>query len=320
MNHPYEILTPETILAALHAAGFYSDGGLLALNSYENRVYAFRDDDKNRFVVKFYRPARWSLQQIQEEHDFLFHLLDAGLDVIAPLRRDERSVFDCNGFYFAVFVQRGGRALDTSDGVQLDMIGRTIGRLHYAAQSFPFRFRPTLSVDHFAASALAITLQSPLLPATLMSRYQTVAETVLQRCRQRYAALPDLSWISCHGDLHVGNILWTGETVLLCDFDDARTAPAIQDLWMLIHSRYERDRVIDEYETFNEFDWRQCALIEVQRSLRMIQYTGWLAARWNDPTFPRHFPWFGGEHYFLEQISALNGQLSLIEEDAVKAM
>lgn len=312
MSHPYERLTPDTILSALESAGFYSDGGLLALNSYENRVYAFRDDDKNRFVVKFYRPNRWSSAQIQEEHDFLFHLFNAELDVIAPLQRDGKSLFEYADFLFAVFAQRGGRALDTSDTVQLEMIGRTIGRLHFAAQSFPFQYRESLTVDSFAAPALKTTLQSTLLPAHLLPRYQTVAESVLQQCRARYAALPDLSLLSCHGDMHMGNILWTGETILLCDFDDARTAPAIQDLWMLSNTPYERDVLIDEYETFNEFDWRQWPLVEVQRSLRMIQYTGWLAARWTDPTFPRHFPWFGTEHYFVEQIAALTLQAEIL--------
>ncbi len=315
MSHPYEQLTPDLILNALEAAGFYADGSLLALNSYENRVYAFRDDDKQRFVVKFYRPQRWSAAQIQEEHAFIAHLQAAELDVIAPLQRDGCSLFSHADFYFAVYPQRGGRALDTSDDTQLEIIGRTIGRLHAAAEHFSFRHRPVLTVDQFALPALQQTVQSNTVPSHLLTRYQSVAESVLHVCRQRYAALPDLTWLSCHGDMHIGNILWTGEHTLLCDFDDARTAPAIQDLWMLAHSAHERDVLVSEYETFYEFDWRQWSLQEVQRSLRMIQYTGWLAARWADPTFPRHFPWFGSEAYFLEQIHALEQQRELLEGD-----
>ncbi|MGO2562614.1 MAG: phosphotransferase, partial [Pseudoalteromonas nigrifaciens] len=70
-------LTPDLILDAIESVGIYVESGLLALNSYENRVYQFVAEGGKRYVVKFYRPERWSEEQIQEEHDFAFELAEA---------------------------------------------------------------------------------------------------------------------------------------------------------------------------------------------------------------------------------------------------
>lgn len=311
----YAALEPETILQALASAGFHGDGGLQTLNSFENRVYAFRDDHKNRFVAKFYRPGRWSRAQIQEEQDFLFYLHERELPVLLPLRHaDNRCVFEHENFLFTVSPQRGGRALDGQDPVQLEILGRSIGRLHAAAEHFPFRFRERLEVEHYAGRARLATLASAQLPAAYAERYAQLSQHLLTLCQNKIAAFSGLEYISCHGDMHAGNILWTGSEVLMVDFDDARTAPAIQDLWMLASDNAARDILVDAYEDFMEFDWRQWQLAEAMRSLRMVQYTGWLAARWSDPTFPRHFPWFATAKYFEEQIVALQQQIDLLED------
>lgn len=318
-THAYAALTPDTILSALESVGWLPEAALQALNSFENRVYSFRDEsaaDGSKYVVKFYRPQRWRPEQIQEEHDFLFELADTDIPVIAPIKRDGISLFSAFGFSFAVFPQRGGRPFETGNEEQLAIMGRTAGRLHAVAQQRGFQQRERLDVDQFARPALAATLASPLLPGHLAAAYQVAAERVLSACEQQLQRLHDVNWQRCHGDLHPGNILWTGDGVLLIDFDDCRTAPAVQDLWMLAHTANERALLVAEYENFCDFDWREWQLAEVFRGLRLVQYGGWLAQRWSDPTFPRHFPWFGGESYFAGQISLLSEQLEAIQDSA----
>ena len=316
-RHVYAGLTPDAILLALESAGWLPEAALHPLNSFENRVYSFRDESTNesvssKFVVKFYRPGRWSRAQILEEHAFLFELADTDIPVIAPERRDGLSLFEHSGFLFAVFPQRGGRPFEAGNGAQLEVMGRTVGRLHAVAQQKTFAVRERLDVEHFARPALQATLQSPLLPSHLLARYRSAAEQLLDSCDAQLQRLHDVSWQRCHGDLHPGNIFWTGDGVLLMDFDDCRTAPAVQDLWMLANTPAERALLISEYENFCDFDWREWQLAEVFRGLRLVQYGGWLAQRWDDPTFPRHFPWFGGEHYFAGQISLLTEQRDAI--------
>lgn len=311
-QHVYAGLTPDTILLALESAGFLPEAALHPLNSFENRVYSFRDDDGGKFVVKFYRPGRWRRDQIQEEHAFLFELADTDIPVIAPVQRDGNSVFEASGFLFAVFPQRGGRPFEAGNEAQLEVMGRTVGRLHAVAQQCAFTVRERLDVEQFARPALAETLQSPLLPAHLRTAYQRAAETLLDACSAQLQRLHDVAWQRCHGDLHPGNILWTGDGVLLIDFDDCRTAPAVQDLWMLAHTPAERALLVSEYENFCDFDWREWQLAEVFRGLRLVQYCGWLAQRWHDPTFPRHFPWFGGDSYFAGQINLLQEQTDAV--------
>lgn len=321
-QHVYAGLTPDAILQSLEQAGWQPDAALHALNSFENRVYSFRDESAaaetsgQKFVVKFYRPGRWSQAQIQEEHDFLFELADTEIPVIVPERRDGISVFTANGFLFAVFAQRGGRPFEAGNDEQLAVMGRTVGRLHAAAQQKNFVVRERLDVAQFARPALAASLQSRMLPAHLQQRYGDVAQQLLSLCEQQLQRLHDVNWQRCHGDLHPGNILWTGDGVLLIDFDDCRTAPAVQDLWMLAHTPAERALLVSEYETFCDFDWREWQLAEVFRGLRLVQYCGWLAQRWDDPTFPRHFPWYGGDAHFAGQIMLLQEQCEAINDAA----
>lgn len=313
LTHAYAALTPDCILHALESVGFAPDTALQAMNSYENRVYAFRDGEGDKQVVKFYRPKRWNLLQINEEHRFLFELADADVPVILPHVRDGVSCFDFQEFYFAVFPQRGGRAFEAGNQEQLAIMGRTAGRLHACAQTRPFSARPKLNVEQFVQPALNAATRSTMLPARWRDDYQLLSTELAELCDEWLQRLPEQSWQRCHGDLHPGNILWTGDGVLLVDFDDCRTAPAVQDLWMLADSIEDRALLIDEYERFCEFDWSQWRFAEVLRSMRLMQYTGWLAERWSDPTFPRHFPWFAHDNYFADHIQQLQEQLRLLQ-------
>jgi hypothetical protein len=126
-----------------------------------------------------------------------------------------------------------------------------------------------------------------------------------------------------HGDLHGGNILCRNGALWLVDFDDCRRAPAVQDLWMLLAGeRHERVAQLDElaegYEEFHDFPHRELALIEPLRTLRIMHHAGWIASRWEDPAFPRYFPWFNTPRYWSEHVLELREQLAALDEEPLR--
>ncbi len=137
---------------------------------------------------------------------------------------------------------------------------------------------------------------------------------------------PAIQTIRLHGDCHPGNILWTpeGSTTQapgphFVDLDDARSGPAVQDLWMLLSGdRRQRtlqlSALLDGYEQFRSFDRRELALIEPLRTLRLVHYSAWLARRWDDPAFPAAFPHFGTSAYWHEQLQLLQEQIEMMQE------
>ena len=61
---PFVNLTPDAVMDAIESVGPRCDGRLMALNSFENRVYQLGvegDGADDRFLIaKFYRPGRWT--------------------------------------------------------------------------------------------------------------------------------------------------------------------------------------------------------------------------------------------------------------------
>src|SRR3954463_16742436 len=135
--HPYSRLTPDLVLNSLDAAGLRCDGRLLALNSYENRVYQVGVEDGGLVVAKFYRPGRWSDAQILEEHAFALELAEAEIPVVAPSAFDGRTLLEAEGFRLAVLPGRGGRAPELEDPDTLEWLGRFIGRIHAIGAARP---------------------------------------------------------------------------------------------------------------------------------------------------------------------------------------
>ena len=322
-GHPYAALSPDTVLDAVEAAGFRPDGHLLALNSYENRVYQVGLDDGAPLVAKFYRPARWSDEVIREEHDFAAALAEAEIPVVAPLRdAGGESLFRHAGFRFALFPRRGGRTPDLDDPDHLEWLGRYLGRIHQLGAAKDFAHRPRLDVDGYAGSAARLLLAGGWLPLELAGRYRGVTEALLEACRHAIGGAERIRWIRLHGDCHPGNILWTDAGPHFVDLDDCRMGPAIQDLWMLLSgNRDERALQLaflrEGYETFHALDPRELPLIEPLRALRMIHYAGWLARRWDDPAFPLAFPWFGTPQYWQDHVASLEVQLAALDEPAL---
>ena len=319
MSHPYERLTPDLILDAIESTGLQPDGHLLALNSYENRVLQVGIEDQPPMVAKFYRPLRWSDDAIVEEHRFSSELAAQEIPIVAPWQQDGAGpLFRHEGFRFALFPRRGGRAPEPGDLDQLEWIGRFIGRIHLAGQAQPFAYRPSLDVATMGWTARESVLQSPLLPPHEREGYAGASEALLSQIERRFATVGAQA-IRLHGDCHHGNILWTDAGPHFVDLDDCRNGPAIQDLWMLLNGdRGERtvqlSAMLDGYSMFHELDPRELALIEPLRGLRMVHYSGWLANRWQDPAFPAAFTWVESPHYWSQHIQDLRQQLDVLSE------
>ena len=325
MSHPYLDLTPDLILDAVESTGVRSDGRLLALNSYENRVYQVGIEDGKPLIAKFYRPQRWTVAQILEEHVFAQELASAEIPVVPPLNWQGATLHTHANFQFALFERRGGRAPELDFPEVREIIGRFLGRIHMVGKAKPFDERPTLDITSFGKLPRNWLISQSFIPADLVAAWKSVADQALEEIAKCYARAGDIALIRLHGDCHLGNILYTDDGPHFVDFDDCRMGPAIQDLWMLLSGTREemtiqlRD-VMEGYEDFADFDPRELHLIEALRTLRMIHYSYWLASRADDPAFQVAFPWFFGadsQRYWQNQILALREQVALMQETPI---
>lgn len=318
---PYHDLTPDVILDAVESFGLLPTGSLLALNSYENRVYqvGIEAADARFIIAKFYRPARWSDEAIQEEHGFSLELAEREIPVVAPLASaDGATLHRHAGFRFALFPRRGGHWPELEDAENRLRIGRFLGRIHAVGAVRPFRHRPRVDVESYGVAAYRFLLDGGFIPAQMAGQYRDLVEHILAQVRARFAEAGEVNYIRLHGDCHPGNILWTDTGAHFVDLDDCRNGPAIQDLWMLLSGERRQQTeqlsdVVEGYEEFYDFDRRELHLIEPLRALRLIYYAYWLAKRWEDPAFPQAFPWFGTERYWEEQVLTLREQAERLE-------
>ncbi|WP_447594665.1 serine/threonine protein kinase [Aquipseudomonas campi] len=322
MPHPFATLTPDLVLDAVESLGYLSDARVLALNSYENRVYQVGIEDETPLIAKFYRPARWSDAAIREEHSFSAELAECDVPVVAPLVRDGETLFEHAGFRFALFPRRGGRAPEPGNLDQLYRLGQLLGRLHAVGASRPFEHREALAVPNFGHASLATLLDGNFIPRSLLPAYESVARDLLKRLDALFASVR-YTPIRLHGDCHPGNLLHRDDAFHVVDLDDCRMGPAVQDLWMMLAGeRHERlsqlAELVDGYQEFHDFASRELPLIEGLRALRLMHYSAWLARRWDDPAFPMSFPWFGTERYWGEQILMLREQLAALDEEPLK--
>ena len=317
----YQALTPDLILDAIESVGIYPETGLLALNSYENRVYQFRCDNGVRYVVKFYRPERWSNEQILEEHEFSQSLFDEEIPVATPIIINGRSLHEYKGFRFALFPSIGGRSFEVDNLEQLEATGRFIGRIHQYSQQGKFAHRDLVNPQVLGDESLLWLKESGHVPSSLVLPYFTIVEQVLDKSKEIWAKQSPKQ-IRLHGDLHPGNILWTPDGPGFVDLDDARTGPAIQDLWMMVtgdrpQKLLQLEILLEAYEEFCDFDAKELTLIEPLRAMRMLHYNAWLSRRWEDPAFPMNFPWYGEEKYWEQQILSFKEQLAVLDEPAL---
>ncbi len=328
---PFDGLTPDLILAAIESIGYLTDGRILALNSYENRVYQVGIDDsaadetgadkKAPLIAKFYRPQRWSDAQILEEHQFTQELADQELPVVPPIAMDGQTLFRYQNYRFSLCPRKGGHAPELDNLDHLLVLGRLLGRIHAVGGTQHFQHRQCLNIN--IAKENVDFLHENFMPAELKIPYYTLCEDVIGKITAVFSQVGEVPTIRLHGDCHIGNILWRDNNAHFVDFDDAITGPAIQDLWMFLSG--ERDyrlsqiaEIADGYNEFNDFPTQQLGLIEALRSLRIINYSAWLAKRWHDPAFPMNFPWFNSERFWSEHILELREQLAAMDEEPLQ--
>ena len=319
----YENLTPELMLDAVESRGYRCDGRLLALNSYENRVYQLWLEDGSSLVAKFYRPGRWSREALLEEHAFARELVEREIPVVAPLASGGETLSEHEGFPFALYPKRPGRAPELEDPETLRGLGRFIARIHAVGALQPFEHRPAIDIASFGREPTRYVLEHDFVPRELAATYESVVDDVLGRVELAYERAGRVRPIRLHGDCHSGNILWTEEGPHFVDLDDARMGPAIQDIWMWLSGERESrqvqlDAVIKGYREFHDFNPAELWLIEALRTLRLIHYSGWLAQRWDDPAFPASFPFFNTQRYWQDQILALREQAAALDESAIE--
>lgn len=315
----FQALGPDDILGPLEALGFETDGRFLALSSYENRVYRVGLEDGEPVVAKFYRPARWSDEAILEEHAFTLELAGQEIPVVPPFAREGRTLHHSGPFRFAVFPCRGGRAPELDQPGVRRQLGRLVARMHLQGERRPFRHRPAIDIETYGRESWRYLVEAGFIPVELVATYESVAEHLLVNVAACFERAGPVRRLRLHGDFHPGNVLADGEELFIVDFDDVRTGPAVQDLWMFLSGGREEQapqlaELLAGYEEFRRFDARELHLVEALRSLRIMHYAAWIARRWEDPAFRTAFPWFDSARYWDEHILALREQAALTQE------
>jgi Ser/Thr protein kinase RdoA (MazF antagonist) len=325
-NHPFEALTPDLVMDALASVGLCADGRLMALNSFENRVYLAHLESDHQYadpsdptdptapdavVLKFYRPERWSAAELMADD----------IPVIGPLRLNGETLHGWQGFRFSVSPRRGGRRPELDDVDVLEWTGRFLARIHTVGARAAFQHRPALNTSTFGQDSAQWLLAHNIIPIDVQSAWQMACDDAIKLINE--SGVDTAKTLRLHGDCHPGNILWTpaGQPQSgphFVDLDDARTGPAVQDLWMLLSGeRREQTQalsaLLDGYEQVRAFDRSELALIEPLRTLRLIHYSAWLARRWQDPIFPINFPWFGSRDYWQGQVHLLVDQIEAMQ-------
>ncbi len=325
-------LTQDRVLDAVEASGFRCTGRCLALNSYENRVYEIELEDdgpaetppkhaiSRRRVVKFYRPGRWTREQILEEHEFLLDLLENEVPVVAPLRFEDGETLhrtQAGDLWYALFPKVGGRIPDEMDADQLQWLGRLLARIHNIGATKRAPNRLCLTPDTYGLANLEFLLKGNWIPESYRERYES---TVRELCRMAAPLFATTTPFRIHGDCHRNNLLWGTQGPFFLDFDDMVTGSPVQDVWLLVPGRDEETKLnlgafLEGYEEMRTFDRSSLRLIEYLRALRYIHFAAWMARRWEDPAFPRAFPFFNTPKYWEDQTRDLMEQLGRVQSD-----
>lgn len=323
-NFDFSTLGPDLILDAIESVGIFPESGLLALNSYENRVYQFKADDGKRYVVKFYRPVRWTDEQILEEHTFSYSLLEHDVPLVAPMTIDGETLFKYKEFRFCLYHSVGGRMFELDNLDQLEWLGRILGKLHKASATTLFSSRETINIEQELLSSTEIIRQVNFIPPYLQNTFFSDLDLLTQRTLQHTNS--NYQTIRLHGDCHAGNLLWQSHDghndAIMVDFDDCLNGPAIQDVWMMLSGDRQQklmqlDVIINAYEEFHKFNHAEFSLIEPLRARRMVNYMAWISKRWSDPAFPRNFSWFATDKYWEQQILAMKEQVAALNEQTL---
>jgi Ser/Thr protein kinase RdoA (MazF antagonist) len=310
---PYATLTPNLVLDAVAACGLWPDGRLLALNSYENRVWQVGLEDASPVVAKFYRPGRWSDEAIAEEHAFSRELAAEDWPLVAPLAFDGETLLRHGGFRYALTPRHGGRAPSLESAEQLTWMGRLIARMHVVGARATFAHRGRIDRASLIEQPSHAVLGSRLLPDALQTAYRAAVQRLDDQVAARFDAVGPLRQLRLHGDCHPGNVLWTDAGPHFVDLDDTRMGPAVQDLWMLASDERAMLALLDGYTQMRDFDHAELALIPALRAMRQVHHAGWIAQRWHDPAFPAAFPFAAEPRWWEQHIADLHELASDLE-------
>ena len=319
-SESYSQLDPDTIINAVESLGYLSDQRILALNSYENRVYQIGIEEQNPVIAKFYRPGRWSDEMIQEEHNFTLELANNNIPVVAPVVIDEQTLFKYKEYRFAVYPRFGGYAPELDNPDHLLHLGRILAQLHNIGETKKFIYRPEINIDDFVIKPAKFLLENGFIPAYVEESYSTLIDDLIIRIKKCFERAGNFSTLRIHGDCHHGNILSRDDKFYIVDFDDTRSGPAVQDIWMFLsgdrnYMTAGLNDFLEGYTEFRHFNARELHIIEALRTLRLIHYSAWLAQRWDDPAFPIAFPFFNTQRYWEDQILTLREQAAAMDEE-----
>jgi Ser/Thr protein kinase RdoA (MazF antagonist) len=322
MSTPYDRLSPDLILSAVESLDWDPTGGLLALNSYENRVYQIEMEDGSFLVAKFYRPDRWSDAAILEEHAFALQLQEAEISVVTPLDINGQTLFSHEGYRFALFPRQGGHPPNLENEDDLEVLARTLARMHAFGATRPFEHRRSLSVKLMGWDARDFLLANNFISPDVRQAYETTTQDLLTRINPLFE---NLAGQRIHGDCHMGNVLWRDDTPHFVDFDDCVMGPPIQDIWMLLSGEredqtYQLSIILDAYQEFHDFNTNTLNLIEPLRTLRMIHHAAWIGRRWDDPAFPMAFPTFDSSRFWSDHLLGLREQQAKLDEPILTYM
>jgi Ser/Thr protein kinase RdoA (MazF antagonist) len=323
----FHLLSPDHVMEAVEGLGKRLTGRIMALNSLENRVYdvelATQIDfgpgfSPTNVVVKFYRPGRWSKEQILEEHRFMDTLLEFEVPVVAALEFNGSTLHlhEETNLWFALFPKVQGRLKDELIKDELDQVGRLIGRIHNIGSMAPFSHRFKLTPQTFVKSS-RLELER-IMPVDFVSftHYLKLLEQLETLLEPMFA---NQTVQRIHGDFHRGNIVWTSAGPKAVDFDDCITGPIEQDLWLLFPGQDEdslkdRERFLDAYKEMTRTSHIQMNLTEPLRTMRMVHFNAWITKRWEDHSFQRMFPQFPTSNYWDQQLIDLRVQIGLIQD------
>lgn len=324
MTHPYDSLTPDCVVDCIESTGLISDLRLLALNSYENRVYQVGVEGGAPIIAKFYREGRWSDDQILEEHAFSKELVEHEISVVAPLEIHGATLHHAYGQRFSIFERRGGHPPELDNLDHIYRLGQTLGRIHRVGSASNFLHRRDISPQRMATES-RLFVQEGFVPMELETAYRTLAADCDAVATEILGNMGRDDMQRVHGDCHSGNILWRDDMAHFVDLDDCVMGPAIQDVWMFFSGeRHQQERQLSEfaegYEEFHDFDARQLNWIEALRTLRIMHHAKWLAERWTDPAFPKAFPWFGQGRFWSDHILELREQLAAMNEPPLRLL
>lgn len=318
-------VTPEVILDAVESCGYKATGRCLALNSLENRVYEVEVETENSssfIIAKFYRPGRWSAEQIAEEHEFLFDLAKQEVPVVTPIKNHSGSLhkLDNIDIYFALFEKCSGRNISEIQTQDLEQIGRLLARIHAIGATKQAKHRLTLDLETYGYKHLQVLEDEKLIDLNIKSQFLSVIESILHEIEDVFKNVKNQR---IHGDAHIGNLLQGRDGFFWVDFDDMLNGPPVQDLWLLIPGRDQyaldqRDLLLRGYSQFHDFDYSSLRLIEPLRTLRILHFITWIGKRYEDPAFQRMFPEYGSYAYWNEQLNIMQQQREIINQNLLQ--